>query len=105
SRFDQSWNVDHALTRIYSEKYHPINPLHGPWSAFDVDEAYNVALVMAPERWMETRGYRGFCGPNDFLDSIAVTLLKNPARFATLSVARAISAGFSGEHELGIMRL
>jgi DNA-binding CsgD family transcriptional regulator/PAS domain-containing protein len=105
SRFDASWNVDHALTRIYSEKFHPINPLHGPWSAFDVDEAYNVALVMEPERWMETRVYREFGEPNDFLDSIGVTLLKNPARFATLSVARPIKAGFSGERELEVMRL
>lgn len=105
SRFHASWNVDHALTQIYSEKFHPINPLHGPWSAFDVDEAYNVALVMEPERWMETRVFKEFGEPNDFLDSIGVTLLKNPARFATLSVARPIKAGFSGEHELSIMRL
>jgi DNA-binding CsgD family transcriptional regulator len=105
SRFDASWNVDHALTRIYSEKYHPINPLLGPWSAFDVDEAYNVALVMEPDRWMETRVYKEFGEPNDFLDSVGVTLLKNPARFATLSVARSIKAGFSGEHELAVMRL
>ena len=58
SRFDASWNVDQALTRIYSEKYHPINPLLESWSAFDVDEAYNVALVMEPQRWMETRIYK-----------------------------------------------
>jgi DNA-binding CsgD family transcriptional regulator/PAS domain-containing protein len=105
SRFDASWNVDHALMRIYSEKFHGINPLLGPWSAFDVDQAYNVAIVMEPKRWMETRVYREFGEPNDFLDSIGVTLLKNAARFATMSVARPIKAGFSGEHELNVMRL
>ena len=68
-------------------------------------EAYNVALVMEPDRWMETRIYKEFGEPNDFLDSIGVTLLKNAARFATLSIARPIKAGFSGERELGIMRL
>jgi len=60
---------------------------------------------MAPERWMETRVYKEFGEPNDFLDSLGVTLLKNPTRFATLSVARPIKAGFSGKRELDIMRL
>ena len=105
SRFDASWNVDPALTRIYAEKYHASNPLSELWPRFDVDEAYNIALVMEPARWLESRVYREFGEPNDFLDSIGVTLLKNPARFATLSVARPIAAGFSGEHELNIMRL
>jgi hypothetical protein len=54
---------------------------------------------------METRVYKEFGEPNDFLDSIGVTLLKNPARFASLSIARSIKAGFSGERELTIMRL
>src|ERR1700742_4064154 len=105
SRFDASWNVDPALTRTYAEKYHATNPLTDLLPRFDVDEAYNIASVMEPARWLETRVYKEFGEPNDFMDSIGVTLLKNPARFATLSVARAIKAGFSGERELNIMRL
>jgi len=62
-------------------------------------------MVMSRDQWLATRVYRDFGRPNGWLDSIGVTLLKTPSRFATLSVARRHDAGFAGPREIEIMRL
>jgi len=105
ARFYVDWNVDPEDRRTYSQHYHADNPLEAAFARFDVDEPYNISLVMEPSRWLETRVYREFGRPRGMLDSIGVTLLKTPSRFASLSIAREHDAGFAGPRELDIMRL
>jgi PAS domain-containing protein len=105
SRFYVDWNVDPMLMRTYSEKFHDDNPLNNAFMRFEVDEPYNIAMVMEPSQWLETRIYQEFGRPNGWLDSVGVTLLKTPSRFATLSVARHHDVGFAGPREIEIMRL
>jgi DNA-binding CsgD family transcriptional regulator/PAS domain-containing protein len=105
SRFYVDWNVDPMLMRTYSEKFHADNPLNNAFTKFDVDEPYNISMVMKSSEWLETRVYREFGQPNGWLDSIGVTLLKTPSRFATLSIARHHDVGFAGPREIEIMRL
>ena len=62
-------------------------------------------MVMTSNEWLATRVYRDFGRPNGWLDSLGVTLLKTPSRFATLSLARRHDAGFAGPREIEIMRL
>ncbi len=105
SRFYADWNVDRALMQAYSEKYHAENPLHEGFMQFDVEEPYNVPLVIDPSRWRASRIYRELGEPNGWLDSLGVTLLKTPSRLGTLSIARHQEVGFAGPREIEIMRL
>jgi DNA-binding CsgD family transcriptional regulator len=105
SRFYVDWNVDPMLIRTYSENFHADNPLNHAFTKFEVDEPYNISMVMEPSQWLETRVYREFGRPNGWLDSVGVTLLKTPSRFATLSIARHHDVGFAGPREIEIMRL
>jgi DNA-binding CsgD family transcriptional regulator/PAS domain-containing protein len=105
SRLYVDWNVGAALGQTFSEHYYADNPLNEAFPKFEVDEPYNIAMVMAPERWRETRVYREFGQPNGWLDNVGVNLLKAPARSASLSIVRPEEAGFAGPRELEIMRL
>lgn len=105
SRLYVDWNVGAALGRTFSEHYYADNPLREAFPEFEVDEPYNIAMVMASERWRETRVYREFGRPNGWLDNVGVNLLRTPARSASLSIVRSERAGFAGPRELEIMRL
>jgi DNA-binding CsgD family transcriptional regulator/PAS domain-containing protein len=105
SRLYVDWNVGAGLAQTFSEHYYADNPLREAFPKFEVDEPYNIAMVMEPERWRETRVYREFGRPNGWLDNVGVNLLKAPARSASLSIVRPEQAGFAGPRELEIMRL
>ena len=105
NHFYVDWNVDPSLMQTYNEKFHADNPLHERFVKFDVEEPYNIPLVMEPSQWLETRVYREFGKPNGWLDSLGVTLLKTPSRLGSLSIARQYEVGFAGPRELDIMRL
>ena len=105
SRFYADWNVDRALMKSYSEKYHAENPLDEGFRRFDVEEPYNVPMVIEPQKWLASRIYRELGEPNGWLDSLGVTLLKTPSRLGSLSIARHRDAGFAGARELEIMRV
>ncbi|MGH6735215.1 MAG: helix-turn-helix transcriptional regulator [Methyloceanibacter sp.] len=105
SRFYADWNVDRALMQAYSEKYHAENPLDEGFRRFGVGEPYNVPMVIEPSAWLETRMYCELGEPNDWFDSLGVTLLKTPSRLVTYRLARHRDVGFAGPRELEIMRL
>jgi DNA-binding CsgD family transcriptional regulator/PAS domain-containing protein len=103
--FYADWNTDRAAMQTYNEQYHGENPLIEASAHFDVEEPFNVLMVMEPAQWLETRIYREFGATNDFLDNIAVALLKTPTRNGSFAVVRGHAAGFAGPREIEIMRL
>jgi DNA-binding CsgD family transcriptional regulator len=105
NRFYAYWNVDADLMRAYNEKYHADNPLHEGARRYDVEEPFNVPMVMDTKRWLETRIYREFGEPRGFLDNIAVALLKTPSRLGSFAIIRGIEAGFAGPREIEVIRL
>jgi DNA-binding CsgD family transcriptional regulator len=105
SRLYVDWNVGAAVGQTFTEQYYTDNPLSEAFPKFEVDEPYNIPLVMAPERWRQTRVYRELGRPNGWLDSVGVNLVKTPARSASLSIIRPEEVGFAGPRELEIMRL
>jgi DNA-binding CsgD family transcriptional regulator len=99
------WGVDPAVLRAYAEDYHADNPLNEFFPKFDVEEAYNISMVMDPDRWLQSRVYRELGQRYGWLDNLGLTLMKSPSRFATLSIVRHESVGFAGSRELEILRL
>jgi DNA-binding CsgD family transcriptional regulator len=105
NRFYANWNLDPGVLKAYNEKYHAENPLNEGGRIFDVEEPFNVTMVMDVSRWLNSRVYREFGRPNGFLDNIAVALLKTPTRLGSLAIVRGEEAGFSGPREIEIIRL
>ena len=68
SRFYQDWNVDRQVMQTYAEKFHADNPLNDAFPKFDVDEPYNVSMVMEPSAWLASKVYQDFGRPNGWLE-------------------------------------
>ena len=104
-RLQRAWNVDQASAVEFETKYAADNPLARLFPAFDLDEPYNVPMVMDPAEWERTRLFREFAVPRGYRDSIGVYLMKSPRRAASLSISTSIDNDYCGQRELAIMRL
>jgi DNA-binding NarL/FixJ family response regulator len=91
------FNEDPLYTRLYFEKYLPMNPLF-PAASFLATGAVHGATDIIPQAELEqTRFYREWLEPQGIVDSLAVNLEKGVARSSFFSVRTDAAYGMADE--------
>lgn len=87
SRF-YTWGDDPEYSKLYMEKYAPLNPLLPTGMFFPVGEVYGMGDIMPYEELQRTRFYREWMKPQGYLDFVASNLEKSATAVAPIAVIR-----------------
>jgi DNA-binding CsgD family transcriptional regulator/PAS domain-containing protein len=100
-----SFNEDPAWTRLYREKYAPLNPLF-PASAFlEVGTVHSLSDVITVEEFTETRLYQEWVRPQGILDALYTNLERTATGAAAMSIRRLASDGLFGNEAKARLRM
>ncbi len=103
--FLQSYNADPDWTRLYFEKYLPLNPVI-PLTAFmDVGSSTSLSAVMDMTEYRATPFYAEWAAPQQFLDVVVTVLAKSPTAVGMFGVTRLVDEGLAGPGEVSRMDL
>jgi DNA-binding CsgD family transcriptional regulator len=91
------FNDDPDYTRLYFEKYLPMNPVF-PAATFMAEGAvHSTTDIISQKELEETRFYKEWIAPQGIADSLAVNLEKGTTRSSLLNVRMDAALGFENE--------
>ena len=91
------FNEKPEYTRLYFEKYLPMNPMFPAGAFYDVGVVNSTNDIMPIEEFIETRFYKEWVKPQGIGDAIAVNLEKGATRASLLNVRMDASLGFEND--------
>jgi DNA-binding CsgD family transcriptional regulator len=91
------FNEDPHYTRLYFEKYMPMNPVFPAATFMPVGLVHGVNDIVPQDELEQTRFYKEWVEPQGITDVVAVNLEKGIARSALFNVRRDASFGKSDE--------
>jgi DNA-binding CsgD family transcriptional regulator len=91
------FNDDPEYTRLYFEKYLPMNPVFPAATFMAEGVVHSTTDFITPGELEETRFYKEWIAPQGIADSIAVNLEKGLLRSALINIRMDASLGFENE--------
>jgi len=88
------FNENPEYTRLYFEKYLPMNPMFPAGAFYDVGVVSSTNDIMPVREFVETRFYKEWVKPQGIGDALSVNLEKGTTRASLLNVRMDISLGF-----------
>ena len=99
------FNDNPEYTRLYMEKYLPMNPVF-PAAAFMAEGiVHSTADFISPDELQQTRFYKEWVAPQGIGDSLAVNLEKGTTRSSMINILMSASLGFQNDHARDRMTL
>jgi DNA-binding CsgD family transcriptional regulator/PAS domain-containing protein len=99
------FNVNPEYTRLYFEKYLPMNPMFPAGAFYEAGVVNSTNDVMPIDEFVETRFYKEWVKPQGIGDAIAVNLEKGTTRASLLNVRMDASQGFENDDARSRMSL
>jgi DNA-binding CsgD family transcriptional regulator len=90
-------NDDPAFTRLYFEKYLPMNPVFPAATFMPEGVVHSTTDFISPPELEETRFYQEWIAPQGIADSVAVNLEKGILRSALINIRMDAALGFENE--------
>jgi DNA-binding CsgD family transcriptional regulator len=91
------FDANPEYTRLYFEKYLPMNPMFPAGAFYEVGVVNSTSDIMPVDEFVETRFYKEWVKPQGIGDAIAVNLEKGTTRAALINVRMDASLGFEND--------
>jgi DNA-binding CsgD family transcriptional regulator len=83
-----TWGYDPDYTRVYFEKFIPLDPFTTGQFFFEIEDLVAVADMMSHAEHRESRFYKEWVRPQGWIDAIGATLDRSATTYAVFSVIR-----------------
>ena len=100
-----SWGDDPHFTKLYFDKYVPLNPFITLPHFTDVGEVKSVRDLVPWDEIIQTRFYQEWMRPQDYVDNVFASLEKTTTSYAAFAVARNNDQGPANAEVLRRLRL